>query len=333
MSTDLFLGQPFRLNFSEKETPNRSKGFPAVVFAMNGSYVSVVYQSAKGIKTMEILRRDWMSMAFPDCTMYHTKAIYDEFRSGFPLDEDWSKDALRQEAISKAPKKEQTAQPIILPVGRTMRFKVHADFHHNIAIETNHVPGFIFFIPILVGDKLEVQSLPSREFEGDWKQLPWCPVPKAAALVLEYLSAGVLKATPEAKDFLRQALNKESEMAEEIDTTAKPVEKKSAPKAKTEKKTAPKAKAEKKPAAKAKTEKKTAPKTAKETKAPKERKETASSMLRDLIAAGTLTDDQIFAKVKAKYDLGDDKRWYVSWYRNDMKKKGLNPPAAKEAKK
>ena len=45
--------------------------------------------------------------------------------------------------------------------------------------------------------------------------------------------------------------------------------------------------------------------------------------------AGKLTDDQIFSKVQDQYGLEDNKRSYVTWYRNDLTKKGMNPPAAK----
>ena len=44
---------------------------------------------------------------------------------------------------------------------------------------------------------------------------------------------------------------------------------------------------------------------------------------------GKLTDDQIFAKVQKEFNLDDNKRSYVKWYRNDLNKKGMNPPAAK----
>lgn len=62
---------------------------------------------------------------------------------------------------------------------------------------------------------------------------------------------------------------------------------------------------------------------------PREQRETASSMFRELIMAGKLTDDQIFAKVKAKYGLDDGKRNYVSWYRYQLRKQGKKPPEGK----
>ena len=54
---------------------------------------------------------------------------------------------------------------------------------------------------------------------------------------------------------------------------------------------------------------------------------TAAAMFRVLILQNTMTDDEIFSKVKAAFNLEDSKRSYVAWYRNSMKKKGDNPPA------
>lgn len=61
-----------------------------------------------------------------------------------------------------------------------------------------------------------------------------------------------------------------------------------------------------------------------------EKRETAAAMFQELIMAGSLTDDKIFAKVKDKFGLDDKKRSYVAWYRNKLIKDGKKPPAAKE---
>lgn len=58
--------------------------------------------------------------------------------------------------------------------------------------------------------------------------------------------------------------------------------------------------------------------------------ETAADMFRTLIREGKLTDDEIFAKVQAKFKLADNKRSYVSWYRNSLLKAGEKVPAAKK---
>ena len=52
-------------------------------------------------------------------------------------------------------------------------------------------------------------------------------------------------------------------------------------------------------------------------------RETAASMFRRLILAGDLSDDEIFAQVQKAFNLDDNRRAYVGWYRKDLKKKGL----------
>jgi hypothetical protein len=71
-------------------------------------------------------------------------------------------------------------------------------------------------------------------------------------------------------------------------------------------------------------------KASKERKVSGEKRETAAAMFCDLIMAGSLSDDKIFAKVKEKFGLDDKKRSYVAWYRNKLKKDGQKPPEARE---
>jgi hypothetical protein len=61
-------------------------------------------------------------------------------------------------------------------------------------------------------------------------------------------------------------------------------------------------------------------------KQPKEKKHNASNAFRDLILAGKKTDEEIFLLVQKEFGLDDNKRWYVGWYRHDMKKKGIQVP-------
>lgn len=65
-----------------------------------------------------------------------------------------------------------------------------------------------------------------------------------------------------------------------------------------------------------------------------ERKPKPSVTFRELIIQGKLTDDQIFAEVQKRHpEVTEDKRSYVAWYRNDLRKKGENPPAQKKSMK
>lgn len=76
----------------------------------------------------------------------------------------------------------------------------------------------------------------------------------------------------------------------------------------------------------------TAPKAAKLKTVPTgQPKRTSAAAFRELIMAGKLTDDKIFASVQAEFGLSDDKKSYVKWYRNELTKKGLSPPPPVEA--
>lgn len=56
----------------------------------------------------------------------------------------------------------------------------------------------------------------------------------------------------------------------------------------------------------------------------------AAATFRELIMKGGLTDEQIFEEVRKRHpEVTPDKRGYVAWYRNDLKKKGQNPPGPK----
>lgn len=108
--------------------------------------------------------------------------------------------------------------------------------------------------------------------------------------------------------------------------------KKAATKSPAKKPAAKKAAPAKKPAAK----KPAAKKDSKESM----KKPSAASRFKELIMDQTpsgnarRTDDEIFATVQKEFNLDDSKRSYVAWYRNDLKKKGVeNVPEPKQAKK
>ena len=62
------------------------------------------------------------------------------------------------------------------------------------------------------------------------------------------------------------------------------------------------------------------------TTGPKAKRETAAGMFQELIMEGQLPDEEIFKQVQAKFGLDDNKKWYTSWYRNYLKKKGKEVP-------
>lgn len=190
---------------------------------------------------------------------------------------------------------------------------VRSDYHRHTCIELRRDSELVTFVPLAEGG-LDVCQRDVKDFDQEYlTALPDYPVPQAAKLYVQF--AQHLGASPEAMRELAQFIiisKKELDMA-----TAKPVTATTKPAAPAKTTAAAKAKGA------------AAPKAA---KAPKEKKPSAASRFQELIMAGKLTDDAIFEQVKKEFGLGDDKRGYVTWYRNHLRKTGKNPPAALEAK-
>lgn len=193
---------------------------------------------------------------------------------------------------------------------------VRADHNRHTCIEVKREGETVHYIPLSI-EGFELCTMSAERFDNEYLPLPDYPVERAAKLYAEY--AASLGGSTEAMQALAAFTTisqKEIDMA-----TAK----KAAAAAKTPAKTA--AVKTKKPIPGR------GPKAAKPTKAakePGERKPSAANMFKDLIMEGNLTDAKIFEKVQKAFGLDDNKRSYVKWYRNDLTKKGMKPPAAKE---
>lgn len=215
--------------------------------------------------------------------------------------------------------------------------RVYVDRAKHTCIEVSRDKGIVYYIPLGAGDGLALEKCSLAKFDDLYKPATNYPVEKAARLYAEF--AQNLGASKEAMKILAEIcptiINKEIEMAtaKQASTVAK-----KAAAAVVAKANAKNPKEVKKPEVKKKVEpkavastKKPDPKTVKipERRESTERRETAAHMFQDLIMEGKLTDNQIFAKVQDKFDLSDDKRTYVRWYRNKLAKSGKNPPKAK----
>lgn len=206
------------------------------------------------------------------------------------------------------------------------------DHQRHTCIMLRRDDEYVYYIPLdILG--FDVQKSTHREFDSVYETDLDYPVARAAKLYAGY--ATDLGGTHEAMKELAKLTNlteEEIEMATakqsaKKTTTAAP-DKKAAPAKKAT--AAPAKKAAEKPEAKAKPA--TVARSAKPVKAdgaPIEKKPSAAQMFKDLILEGKLTDDQIFAKVQKAFNLDDNKRSYVTWYRKDMVKKGVKVPAAK----
>lgn len=213
--------------------------------------------------------------------------------------------------------KQNTAKTAFTP-------SVCADRQRRTCMSVHEKGGVTFYIPLSVENGFNVEELPTEEFDQLYTQLVDYPIERCAGLYAQYSTT--VGASREALDYLGQYVKlteKEIKMA-----TAKKVAKASA---KTGASAPAKSVATPKPAKKlaAVAVKKEAVKKEPKEKGESKPRESAAQMLRDMIMAGNFTDDTIFKKVQDKYGLGDDKRTYVTWYRKDLEKKGMNPPAAK----
>jgi hypothetical protein len=199
------------------------------------------------------------------------------------------------------------------------------DRERRTCIAVDRSEEIVKYIPLDIESGLVVLSMSTEEFDNRYRPMLEYPVEKAAALYASY--ARTIGATQEAMSFLSPLTDltqKEIDMAvaKKKDTTKAAEEKKTAAKTASKKATPAKTKKPETP----KTEKPEAPKGDKQ---PKASRETAAQMFQDLIMAGKLSDDQIFAKVQEKFGLDDKKKGYVKWYRNHLKKQGKKPPEPK----
>ena len=188
---------------------------------------------------------------------------------------------------------------------------VRADHNRHTCIEVKREDGVVHYIPLSI-EGFELCTMSAERFDAEFQPLPDYPVERAAKLYAEY--ATQLGGSSEAMKALAAfttVTQKDIDMATVKKAAA------AAKKTPAAKKVAP----AKKPIPGR------APKTAKPAG---EKKPSAATMFKDLIMEGKLTDAQIFAKVQKEYGLDDNKRSYVKWYRNDLAKKGMKPPAAKE---
>jgi hypothetical protein len=194
--------------------------------------------------------------------------------------------------------------------------RVCADNNMHTCIETARENGQVWFIPMTTAG-FDLEQMRISEFDRTYTEMLDYPVGKAARLYAGYAAdtggslaamQALAKLTPLTKGEVDMATAKKTVVAKApAKSAAKPAAKKSAPVKK---------------AVVAKRE-------PKEPKAPTEKKPSAANMFKELIMLGTMKDEAIFKKVQKAFDLPDDKFTYVKWYRNDLAKKGMNPPEAK----
>lgn len=214
------------------------------------------------------------------------------------------------------------------------------DHQSRTCIQVDRTPTVVKFIPldILVG--LQVNTLPTKEFDQLYQPMAGYPADKACQLYASYSQN--IGASKEALDYLgkvipitaqeiHMATKRQAAAISQAEVKAATKEPTKAQRAKAVDKAVSEPKVVVKPVTKVPPVKPQVTKTPVTKTAEKsgEKKQTASQMFQDLIMEGKLTDDQIFAKVQDAFGLDEKKRGYVKWYRNHLKKSGSNPPEPK----
>ena len=197
---------------------------------------------------------------------------------------------------------------------------VYTDYSRRTCIVIAKKGKRVSCIQMAEGAPFELADIDDSVFDRRYtKRLDDYPVDRAAKLYVSF--AVVLGGSTEALEELGRITpisNKELEMA--AAKKAASAAEKPAPAAKKSVKGADPAPAAKKVAAKTAPIKDEKPAKAKKDSAPRE---TAAAMFQELLALGKHTDAVIFEKVQAKFGLDDKKRSYVGWYRNYMRKQGV----------
>jgi hypothetical protein len=205
------------------------------------------------------------------------------------------------------------------------------------------VNGRTYYLAVDAAQGLEAHELEDVDFKRIYSLAPKYPGAKLAKLYVGY--ARQIGGTEEALNALRTVIDVSDEDYDMAIQTRRsgaakkaPVKKAVAKKAPVKKAVAKKAPVKKAVAKKAPVKKavaKKAPvkkavaKKAPVKKAVAKKATSASSMFCELIMEGKLTDNEIFETVQKEFGLDNKKRGYVGWYRNNLKKKGENPPGPK----
>ncbi len=177
------------------------------------------------------------------------------------------------------------------------------DHESRTCLQVSRSGGTVRFIPLDIAAGLQLASARDTVFDARFKPMTDYPLVKMAELYLRYSQE--IGATPEALKALGTVVSVPEELFKRITTKTVVV----------------------KPTSEGG---EATTKTVNRGARGKTGGGSASAMFQELIMAGELTDDELFAQVQKAFKLGDDKRSYVKWYRNKLKKDGKNPPEPKE---
>lgn len=174
--------------------------------------------------------------------------------------------------------------------------------------------GDAHYIAFNVVEGVLLYKMPAEDFEAVYNKIPAYSASRAADLYASY--AQDVYASPEALEWLCNLTTLDQGTIMAIKGKSKPEAKDRSKDSTTAGTTVAKEKVAKEPKAKVNVD----------ADGNVVKRASAASRFRELIMEGKLTDVEIFATVQKEFDLDDNKRSYVAWYRNKLDKDGMNPP-------
>ena len=312
MNAELFLSQTFATAVRFKDHSGTSAPRAVLVVSVENSLLTVLIQGLFAVESYVWTPEQLLAKAWPNLEQSYFAAaagIASAVKMWLPCSRE--NVPLVELAVSRGSKmttKSKAEKP-------TDGFPaVYTDYSRRTCIVIARKGKRVSCVQMAEGAPFELADIDDSVFDRRYtKRLDDYPVARAAKLYVSF--AVVLGGSAEALEELGRITpisNKELEMA--TAKKAASAAEKPAPAAKKSVKGATPAPTEKKAAAK------TAPIKAEKDSAPRE---TAAAMFQELLALGKHTDTVIFEKVQAKFGLDDKKRSYVGWYRNYMRKQGL----------
>ena len=319
MNAELFLSQTFATAVRFKDHSGTSAPRPVLVVSVENNLLTVLIQGLFAVESYVWTPEQLMAKAWPDLEMSYFAAaagIASAVKMWLPC----SRENMPLVELAVSIGSEMTTKP--KAAKPTEGFPaVYTDYSRRTCIVIARKGKRVSCVQMAEGAPFELADIDDSVFDRRYtKRLDDYPVARAAKLYVSF--AVVLGGSAEALEELGRITpisNKELEMAA-AKKAASAAEKPAPAAKKSVKAVATPAPAAKKAAAKSAPVKAEKPAKAEKDSAPRE---TAAAMFQELLALGKHTDAVIFEKVQAKFGLDDKKRSYVGWYRNYMRKQGL----------
>lgn len=326
MNLDFLLQHPAltAIKFADESGTSAPRAIIPIAVDNAAQTVKVIEQGIFLVKQVEYPVMDFLKMSWPDSTTSRSdaaKRIAQAARGWLPCKpEHWAalgKLIVKEDRTMKRQAKSSVAVEPTKPAETSTLPRAVTDSFRRTAIELSRDERYVHYLPMSEGFAFDLTKDEIQRFDQRYKPMVDYPVERAAQLFISYACvSGATKAAMKALSGITPVSEKEHEMAVKKGAETAPAKKTKAKKAAVADKRVATAK---KVVAAKKTDNGA-------TRAVTPRGESAAAMFQELIRESKLTDDAIFAKVQAKFSLDSNKRGYVGWYRNYLKKKGEDYP-------